>query len=56
MIKANRKETELRPGKDISAPFEKMKQRKNLNVTLEVGKIGGCESEIYRLVRRNRWF
>lgn len=24
--------------------------------TLEVGKIGGSESEIYRLVRRNRWF
>lgn len=23
---------------------------------LEIGKIGGCESEIYRLVRRNRWF
>lgn len=23
---------------------------------LEVGRIGGCESEIYRFFRRNRWF
>lgn len=23
---------------------------------LKKGKIAGCESEIYRLVRRNRWF
>lgn len=24
--------------------------------TLEVGRIGGCEGEIYRFFRRNRWF